>query len=89
MFGLEYFHGGWLWATPFMFMAVMCFLMMRGGKMSKGMGCMHSMSGERSGGHDHGRNDAESPIDLAASRYAAGEIGKEEYDSIVNRLTGK
>ncbi|MEE8484108.1 MAG: hypothetical protein V3S46_05875 [Nitrospinota bacterium] len=47
------------------------------------------MSGERSGGHGHGRNDAESPIDLAASRYAAGEIGKEEYDSIVNRLTGK
>ncbi len=85
MYGLEYFHGGWMWAVPFIFMAAMCFLMMRGGRMQKGMGGMHSMSGD----HAHGRNDAESPIDLAAHRYAAGEIGKEEYDSIMNRLTGK
>ena len=46
---------------------------------------MHSMFGD----HNHKHDDAESPIDIAAHRYAAGEIGQEEYNRIVNTLTRK
>ncbi len=82
MYGWEFFHDGWLWLVPVVFMLLICFLMMRGGFMR---GCMHSMFGD----HDHKHDDAVSPIDIAARRYAAGEIGQEEYDRIVNTLTRK
>lgn len=82
MYGWEFFHGGWLWLIPVVFMLLICFLMMRGGIMR---GCMRSMLGD----HDHYHDDAESPSDIAARRYAAGEISEEEYDRIVNTLTRK
>ena len=82
MYGWEFFHGGWMWLVPLVFMLLICFLMMRGGIRR---GCMHSMPGD----HDRNHDDAESPIDIVARRYAAGEIGQEEYDKIVNTLTRK
>ena len=31
MYGWEFFHGGWLWLIPVVFMLLICLLMMRGG----------------------------------------------------------
>ena len=74
---------GFFWLIPLIFIAL-CFFMMFGmrGRMSGCMGMSHS-------DHGHGgSSESESPEDIVKRRYAAGEINKEEFETLKKDLGG-
>ena len=87
-------HGGhgypFWWIFPlmfFLFMVVMCFLMMRRG----GMGCMwrNWMDGPeyRDSMNRHRGERTETALEILDRRYASGEIDKHEYEEKKSVLT--
>ena len=75
-------YDGGIWLIPFIFMAVFCVAMMFGRFRSGSMGCMSMRSD-----HDHTRGKTDTIIEIVKRRYAAGEIGREEYDRVIKELT--
>ncbi len=59
---------GYMWIFPLLFLGVFIFFM-RGMFSGGGMGGMHS-------------NNSETPREILDRRFAAGEIGKEEYEEM-------
>jgi putative membrane protein len=68
---------GWWWIIPIamIIMMALCFFMMR-----RHMGCMVCGPWSRTSGDSSCSGRAESAGEILDKRYAAGEIGKDEYE---------
>ncbi len=80
--GPEFFWGGGMWIMPIIFltvmMVVMYFMFGRRGAGPPGPGR------HRGGGRE--TQDSEQPLDILKTRYAKGEIDKEEFDRMKDDL---
>lgn len=76
--GPEYFWGGGMWIMPFVFFPIMLLIMYlvfgRGGFRPPWQGRQEPGSKDRQG--------SESPLDILKTRYAKGEITKEEFEQM-------
>ena len=75
--------GGWFWMIPLAFMALCVVMMFVGRKNGAMMGCTGMNRGDRAESGQHADEAAE---DTARRRYAAGEIGREEFLKISSDL---
>ncbi len=75
--------GGWFWIIPLLFMTL-CFVMMFAGRKKGGI--MDSMGMSHRDHAQTGERSDESATGIVKRRYAAGEIGHEEFQRVIGSL---